>query len=240
MKIVTQGLDNLKSRDLVELECEECGLNFKRIKSLVMRGIRGTRSVSFCSSECAHSNQRVQRIECTCAVCGTGFSRLQKDIKRNTFCSKSCAAKYNNVAHPKRKKTSNQKRAASPPRNIPCAECGVTRTHSRAKICSECIKIAKIKSYGERKISSFVANSARHKYQKIRHHAHRTAKLHNFQKVCGHPACNYSRKVELAHIKPISTFDKETPLHVVNDPANLIYLCPNHHHELDDGVLKLL
>ena len=51
--------------------------------------------------------------------------------------------------------------------------------------------------------------------------------------------CQYSFHIELAHIKPISSFDLDTPINIVNDPSNILVLCRNHHWEFDHGVLKL-
>lgn len=51
--------------------------------------------------------------------------------------------------------------------------------------------------------------------------------------------CGYSLHVELAHIKPISSFSEETPLTVVNDPTNILVLCRNHHWEQEHGFLLL-
>lgn len=51
--------------------------------------------------------------------------------------------------------------------------------------------------------------------------------------------CNYSTHVEVHHIKPISSFPDETPIGEVNSIDNLVYLCPTHHWEADNGLLSL-
>lgn len=51
--------------------------------------------------------------------------------------------------------------------------------------------------------------------------------------------CGYSLHVELAHIKPISSFSDETLLSVVNNPSNILVLCRNHHREQEHGFLLL-
>jgi recombinational DNA repair protein RecR len=51
--------------------------------------------------------------------------------------------------------------------------------------------------------------------------------------------CDYKNHFHLCHIKDIFKFDKSTKLKVVNDPKNLIFLCPNHHWDLDHGKLEL-
>lgn len=47
--------------------------------------------------------------------------------------------------------------------------------------------------------------------------------------------CNYTRHVELAHIKGISTYPDSELLSVVNAKENLIALCPTCHWEFDNG-----
>ncbi len=41
----------------------------------------------------------------TCCSCDTTFERRQRNTSGNVFCSRSCAARYNNVKFPKRKLT---------------------------------------------------------------------------------------------------------------------------------------
>ena len=51
--------------------------------------------------------------------------------------------------------------------------------------------------------------------------------------------CGYSRHVELCHVKAVQSFDKSTLLGIVNDPSNLVVLCPNCHWEFDNGYLSI-
>jgi hypothetical protein len=51
--------------------------------------------------------------------------------------------------------------------------------------------------------------------------------------------CNYSTHVEVAHRQSVSSFPSETLISEINSISNLIGLCPNHHWEFDNGVLKL-
>ena len=50
--------------------------------------------------------------------------------------------------------------------------------------------------------------------------------------------CAYDKHVEFAHIKGIASFDLDTRLSVVNAESNIAILCPNHHWELDNGLLQ--
>lgn len=157
-----------------------------------------------------------ERILIKCPVCGT-------ETKNPKFCSRSCSAKINNSLfpkHPRRK----------------CLRCKIP-TQSKTHYCRKCLTLNKIEMYGEKTIKEFASTYARHKYQNIRNHAHRIAHAHNIKKKC--PYCDYRNHTQLCHIKDISKFDKNTKLKVVNHPSNLIYLCPNHHWDLDHGLLKL-
>ena len=51
--------------------------------------------------------------------------------------------------------------------------------------------------------------------------------------------CGYDKHVEIAHIKAVSEFSNETPIGEINSIDNLIALCPNHHWEYDNGILKI-
>ena len=51
--------------------------------------------------------------------------------------------------------------------------------------------------------------------------------------------CGYNKHIDVAHIKSVSSFPKDTPLSIINDINNLIGLYPNHHWEYDNGLLDL-
>ena len=51
--------------------------------------------------------------------------------------------------------------------------------------------------------------------------------------------CGYDKHVEIAHIKAVSEFEDNALVSEINHPDNLIGLCPNHHWEYDNGLLKL-
>ena len=51
--------------------------------------------------------------------------------------------------------------------------------------------------------------------------------------------CGYDLHVEIAHIKRISDFTEDTFINVINDPSNLLALCPTHHWEFDNGIILL-
>lgn len=51
--------------------------------------------------------------------------------------------------------------------------------------------------------------------------------------------CGYDKHVDIAHIKAVSEFDDNATIEEINNPNNLIGLCPNHHWEYDHGLLNL-
>lgn len=103
MLISQTELDSKGSRDPIPLECYQCGKTHYRTKNIVLRILNGnhygTRKGCFCSHKCKHENKKITRIICQCKQCGNPFDRLPKDIKGNTFCSKSCAAIFNNTIY---------------------------------------------------------------------------------------------------------------------------------------------
>jgi predicted restriction endonuclease len=143
--------------------------------------------------------------------------------QHNSFCSQSCAAVFNN----KRREKKQRK----------CNLCNrLLSLKGRSRRCRVCFKSHYLKLFGERTLGSFKSTQARHRYQKIRSHAHRVADQGGLVKRC---FCGYEKHVELAHKIAIGSFSKDSKISEVNSADNLIYLCPNHHWELDSGSLVL-
>lgn len=136
------------------------------------------------------------------------------------FCSRSCATSFNNRANPKRKPEHK------------CAECGKPITANRV-YCKDCsprqrdwssVTIGELQDLASYQISA-----------RIRELARKTYRSSDSPKCC--VVCGYDNHYEVCHRKPISSFDASTPVSVVNDLNNLVALCPNHHWELDNGIL---
>lgn len=68
-------------------------------------------------------------------------------------------------------------------------------------------------------------------YQPIRSRARSIIK---HKKCC--EKCGYDKHVEACHIKPISSFSHDTLISTINDPKNILALCPNCHWEFDHKV----
>lgn len=236
MILVVHDIDHLKARAPVEIICENCRSVFVRPKSAVKRAIKNSRGCRFCSKACFKSFIASPPAAISCKECSREF--VSAEPARQLFCCRACAGSHNNKLRP-RHLVPNSRGGHRSTRNI-CQDCGIFRKGPRkSTMCRKCKDMTDVTIFGRRLKSSFAARNARHRYQGIRHHAHRVAKMHNISKICAHPSCAYSRKVELAHIKAISEFDNDTPLYIINAPTNLAYLCPTHHAELDDGVIVL-
>jgi len=94
-----------KSRDKLPVQCEHCGKIFHPVKHDILSHLSGTRDSPsrYCSSRC-YRQFIDPPIIVTCAQCNTYFKKKNSQIKRsksgNHFCSRSCAATWNN-AHKK-------------------------------------------------------------------------------------------------------------------------------------------
>lgn len=147
------------------------------------------------------------------------------------FCSRSCAATYNNKLHPK-KKLSNK-----------CKTCGCLILSTRS-YCNKCINTPPLTHGGPRKaklqcsdnytIEEVVLRTGSNRYDRVRANARIKYKDELSKPRC--EKCSYNKHVELCHIKPISSFPKNTTLDEVNARNNIMLLCPNCHWEYDNGV----
>ena len=156
----------------------------------------------------------------SCLKCGV-------ETPNPKFCSKSCSVSYNNHLKPKRQK---QKRF--------CIECGVETT-GRRKYCQNCFESKWRVKYDQRTLESLRTEcGSRNSYLTlVRHHSRRCAREAGKLAQC--LVCGYSIYVECCHIKAVADFPIEAMLIEVNHLDNLVGLCPNHHKELDLGLLKL-
>jgi hypothetical protein len=79
--------------------------------------------------------------------------------------------------------------------------------------------------------------SSRHAYQPVRNYAKKMMKYSGAKRECA--VCKYSNHVEVCHKIGIANFPLTATLAEINVFTNLVFLCPNHHYELDNGLLKL-
>lgn len=146
----------------------------------------------------------------TCLNCGVETTNLK-------YCSRSCAATINNKKSPKRKKTKTCKTCDSK----------IISLHTYCTFCNP-FKNPKDITLEEAIYKKHHKSSA---YALVRSRARKIAKDNNMN-CC--EVCGYSKHVEIAHIKSISSFDSNTLISVINDLSNLKALCPNCHWEFDN------
>lgn len=161
-----------------------------------------------------------------CKLCNKEFKKANNQIKKtkNNFCSKSCAAIFN-----------NQNREVSTFRQPEgcCYKCNTPISKSR-KFC----KICKIERFSKMTLKDMEYQNGENsnRYGSIRARARYLALKNNMNKCA---VCGYDKHVEIAHIKPISEFEKTDLIESINNIDNLIALCPNCHWEFDNNLLKL-
>jgi hypothetical protein len=135
-------------------------------------------------------------------------------VRIKKFCNMSCAAKYNNIHSPKRIKDKT------------CKGCGSLIIRKRI-YCNKCREKNKVKNKKKAAISrGTISQNARSVYV----HSGKPKKCF---------LCGFSSFVEVCHIIPISKFNNESTLDQINKLENLVALCPNHHWELDHGLIEL-
>lgn len=143
------------------------------------------------------------------------------------FCSRSCAAIYNNKKQPKRKPESF------------CKDCGKPNTRSRT-YCKDCWPKHATRDWSKVTIKELRGEGSANyggRYPVIRHLSRKWYKKSGRPMKCS--VCGYSLHVEICHIKDVNKFDESTSIAEVNRLDNLVALCKNHHWEFDNNHLKL-
>jgi hypothetical protein len=156
----------------------------------------------------------------TCTECG-------KETANPKFCSSACAARYNNRVYIKRPLTKRCKttgcNALIPSRLTYCLACQTRR--NKEVVRKKPQTIADIQRLAKYQKNAVIRNDARRVYRRS-----------------GRPlactVCGYRNHVEVCHIRPIERFSETMLISEVNSLENLICLCPNHHWELDHGLLS--
>lgn len=231
-----EDFQHYKSRDYVEISCTNCNKPTKKQVRRVRESIRKGTNL-FCGQDCISeylSVTRFKQIETTCFTCGENISVIPSALNERNYCSRSCAAVTNNRISPKRTKL---------PRL--CERCGGSTSRPNIKVCRECRKeekhnvtIGEIRSYYIKGSNKRLGSISHTIATRVRKHARTLAAEQAREKVC--KVCGYDTYVELCHIKPISEFPDDATLLEINGAHNTVYLCPNHHKELDLGLLRLI
>lgn len=132
--------------------------------------------------------------------------------RNRKFCGSSCSATYNNKLFPKR--------SAVPKKCIVCAG----DYYSKGKYCHVCTPKSVLNRPKSDVSRSVIASNAR-------------IQIRDRNQECA--ICGYKNHTEACHIKPVRDFLDTELVKVINHPDNLVLLCPNHHWELDNGLLAL-
>jgi 5-methylcytosine-specific restriction endonuclease McrA len=151
-----------------------------------------------------------------CLTCG-------QETRNPRFCSRSCAARHNNVLAPKRRPEGR------------CFVCGIP-VPRRNRFCPAHRSNRPLDA--SQPISA-VADQSEHpacRFARLRQHARRHyLAVRPYQCV----RCGYDKHIEVCHKRPLTTFSLDTPIAIVNAIDNLVGLCPNCHWEFDHGLLQL-
>lgn len=195
-------------------QCKNCEATFYITKHIAQKALNplNHEKRDFCSHECHNKHQRKKRVKTTCAQCGKNITKTLKDYKKtkNSFCSSSCAAIFNNKARPRKLKTIKIKKIK---KNKP--------KKNRFSIAA----LTKEELFKRRKnwqsARSSITNLARKIYAKS-----------NKPKCCS--KCGYDKHYQIAHIKGVSEFSNKATVEEINNIDNLVALCPNCHWEFDN------
>lgn len=156
----------------------------------------------------------------------------KKETLNPKYCSRSCAASENSKI-PKRRLTRKCSKCNSLVRNYKSSLC---EEHYQKTLYNkkEYLLNLSIKDYTERLCIKKLHPSS--KFSHIRGLC-RSWNKEKTKLPCH--ICGYSKHVELAHIKPLSSFPPEALLKDVNNSNNIVQLCPNCHWEFDNGLIYL-
>jgi hypothetical protein len=162
-----------------------------------------------------------------CINCNT----LLVGLNQKRFCSKSCAAKFNNKKFPKRSKEKEKW-----PK---CRNCSNRVAYTKGTYCRECINNKK-HYHGapveQLTLENVIKRKGSNRYDIIRYHASYLYRKNKTDLKCAN--CSYDKHVEICHIKPIKDFSLTTTIKEINEPSNIVLLCPNCHWEFDKGLLQ--
>lgn len=100
-------LSGIKHLEETQISCSGCNTTLHRTRKSILGSFTKT-GLLFCSMVCRNDYYGISRVyrDVTCAECGTSFSKAEREMTGdNDFCSRSCAATFNNRLYPKREKT---------------------------------------------------------------------------------------------------------------------------------------
>ena len=219
-------IDNVSKtfKDIIMKICIQCQKKFNSYIIISNKKIRlNNRKRCFSCSPYIPFAEKQKKLEISCTHCSKIIRKSKKQISKtkNHFCSSSCAARYNNRFSKKRKLSKK------------CKSCN-SLIYKYQTYCSLCWSKNK-PDIETNTIGQYKTRSDANRYRSVRDHARKIVK--DRPKEC--QVCNYKTHVELCHIKEISSFPDDATIKTINDHNNLVYLCRNHHWELDHDLIKI-
>ena len=222
MLYTEENFKNAKRDDVFEFICPNCGKVFTRSK----RYINKNRGIipKYCCHKCSSDAKNQGNKTVICKECGKEYSIPMHEYNRkieegsNFFCSRSCAAKFNNKAFPKRQKNAKEE-AKKKEKKQPCRD----------------FELGRYVGYEEKE--KYVTT----KCSQIRKDARRFMDIESKQeKVCYYCKNHeFDNILEVHHKIGILEFDRHTKISEINSDSNLVWLCPNHHKMVERGLIKL-
>ncbi len=158
-------------------------------------------------------------MHCQVGLCETKFEPKRVNQK---YCSHKCRIRAWNSRHAG-----------------VCKHCGVALKKKDAQTCKGCVRIDDQERLKRTTLDDYLRDhphQRKDKYSGIR----LLAKSWNPGIEKGScPNCEYDKHLEVAHIKPISSFPGSATLGEINNRQNLIGLCRNCHWEMENDLLTL-
>jgi hypothetical protein len=170
----------------------------------------------YCSLKCRRKSNEINKPKNRiCLNCSKATSNPK-------FCCQSCACSFSNRTSPRRRIFKQRN----------CERCFKDLTGYRRRFCVEC----SIPPDLTLKDAIYTKHYRSAAFALVRYRARAILLKLGWTTCCN---CSYIKHFEACHIKPIKSFSDDTLLSVINNPDNLLPLCPNCHWELDHGSLKL-
>lgn len=184
-----------------------------------------------------------------CKQCDKSFEKNNKDIEKtnNNFCSRSCAATYNNLNRDGYNFNITKRRffLKLTPNYIylksfaNCQNCNTTynKVGTRISIYNTCSNFCNMEMGMKNRImKDAIKRSGANTYDAIRQNA-RVYSKYFYPALC--MRCGYDKHYEVCHIKDLKDFSRDETFYQINHKSNLIHLCCNCHWEFDKGLIDI-
>lgn len=219
-------MNNLKSRDLITLRCDECKETFLRAKNHIQKSLKKGQMAFYCSSKCSLNSRIKTNVHTNCCVCNKEIVRQAAQAKKSHqhCCSKTCASHF-----------ALSSRNIKPLSNCSCGKKLNKRFTLQCQSCrNKQIASKKDNLTLQDVLYSSGPSSIEAKWAKVRGRARTKYKV---ELNSGCDNCLYNKHVQVSHRKSISSFPLTTTVAEVNTRSNIFILCPNCHWEFDHQML---